>query len=255
MRLYSRQSDGTPITDAERAIGLNLLSKFRIERRSDKEDRELGRIIECCLDHPSNDGLARDLCQRVLEAVREYNVSAWDLNDLVDALTLTHPNAVLDILVEQASEEDEYGREFFRDLREFHPCPLRHLRDPDLITWADARPDLRYPALAKAIKFSNSSKEETQQEWSTTALALLENAPDPVQIVQIFYSRFHPGSFAGSYSAMLAKRIPLLEQLMDHANEDLSSWASEQLPEWQSNVDENRLIEESRARDRDESFE
>jgi len=58
-----------------------------------------------------------------------------DIGDVIEALTKVNPLAVLDILVEQAVEDEDVGRAPFEALRSNRPCPLDSIAPDVWLGW------------------------------------------------------------------------------------------------------------------------
>lgn len=261
MRVFSLRSDKKQLGEDDRAAGRELLSKLAFERRKNIEGHSLADIAAQCLVAPTDKPVADILCTRLLEAVSQYRVSAWDYSKLVSVLAAKFPISVLDILVERKGSQYHGRRAMFSDFRLHKKCPLDDV-DPDiLIGWANENPAERCIQLAKAIRVFQA-KDGTHDEdqpgelsWSPTALRLIATALDPIAVLETFKDRFHPSGWSGSLASVLASRMPLLEEIKDHSNETIANWAKANIDPYAQMVEQARASEERENRQRDERFE
>ncbi|HEY8262942.1 MAG TPA: hypothetical protein VIG26_01140 [Methyloceanibacter sp.] len=125
-----------------------------------------------------------------------------------------------------------------------------------MIEWCDKHPGARYPAMAGAISFVKGSEEEdVTSQWSSTALKLIERAPDRVAVIRTFVGRFHPSGWSGSLASILEGRKVLLEELKAHKNPDVVALATTEARRLADEVEATRQWEAKHDRERDERFE
>ena len=72
----------------------------------------------------------------------------------------------------------------------------------------------------KEIERDNAAS--TCVAWTTTAMRLMNEAPDPGEIVQIFRYRLHRSGWSGSLADILTRRVPLLEYLTNDPNQRIA---------------------------------
>lgn len=256
MRIFGARSDNQPVAEPVKVAGREFLSSLDLSRvRESQLDHMLGSVIKASLDSSKHDGLARRLCTNLLESIRSNELYAWDVGEILKALTDVSPRAVLDVLVDNGDEEDGASRSLLRDLREDRGSPLDNL-DPDFWSiWAAERANSRYLQLAQVLRFSANNEDERSKEWSPEALRLINEAPEPTKVLDAFRRRFFPMSWSGSRADILASRMPLLDALLTHGNSEVVEWARTNGPAFADLVEEERLREARQDRARDEAFE
>lgn len=253
MKLHSLNADKIKPNTVQRETGQLLLSKLTFNNKDDFDDYNLGKVIQACLDQEEDEPITQLMCQRMLQHLGAYRLNAWDLNRTFDALIKTHPKVVLDIFVEEADDQQETGRGIFRDLREDKPNALRNLSNEELKEWVNAKPDTRIYQLAKVIHYFDKNDEAL--EWSSIALWLISQSPDPTKTLDTFMYRFSPMSWSGSRASIMESRLPLLEYFTTHKALEISNWASTKLQILKKQVAEEREFETKRSRNQDERFE
>ncbi len=254
MRIFGRHSDKLPISESLKATGREFLSRVKLEKGA-QLDHMMAEVIKVAFDKPEREAQARAFCAKVIAALGGWEVSGWDLGDTITALAKTFPVVVLDILVEQAVDEDGMGQTLFQDIRGNRTCPLDAITNDVLIAWATQKPETRYELLARVVRFSNAGDEEHADGWSPAARMLIDAAPESVKVLDTLYRRFTPNGWSGSLADVLATRMPLLEALKHHPRADVSAWANAHALAYRVHVDRQRAVEAAEHRARDQTFE
>ncbi len=254
MRVFGRLSDKLPISESLRTTGREFLAKVELEKGAHL-DYMIGHVIEVAFDKQDYEDQARDFCNRILSAIRIWKVSAWDLGEIITALTKTFPVVILDVLVEQAVGEDGTGRTIFQDIRSDRACPLDHIPDDVWMAWATKKPESRYELLARVMRFSVAGDEDHAKGWSSAATKLIEVTPEAVKVLDTFLQRFSPSGWSGSLADTLATRTPLMEALKQHPKAEIAAWANAHAPAFAAHIDRLRAREAAEDRARDQTFE
>jgi hypothetical protein len=254
MRFFGKLSDKLPITESLKATGREFLGKVELEK-GPHFDYMIGQVIKVAFDKQEYEDQARAFCSRILSEIRMWNVHAWDLSEIITALTQTSPVVILDILVEQAAGADGIGWSVFQDIRNERACPLDHIADDVWMAWAAKQPETRYELLARVMRFSNAGDEDHAKGWSSAAVRLIEVAPKPEKVLDTFLQRFTPNGWIGSLADTLATRMPLIEALKHHSKPEVAAWADEHAPAFAAHIDRERVREAAEDRARDQTFE
>jgi hypothetical protein len=254
MHIFGRRSDKVPIAESLRATCREFLSTFELERGADL-DHMIGDVIEAAFDKVEYEEQARVFCVKTIAALKGWKVHSLDLKETITALTKTFPVVVLDMLVEQAFGEDGIGRAVFQDTPSDRSYPLDLVSDDVWITWASHRPETRYQLLAQVMRFSATGDESCANGWSPAALKLIEMAPEPAKVLDVFLERFRPNGWSGSLADILASRITLIDALKRHPNPAISAWANEHATGYAADVERERVYEAAEDRARDQAFE
>lgn len=257
MRIYGAVSDKLPVSETLKAAGRDLLERFPFQEKKVQGDHMLGVITRASLDKPEHEDLARRVCERIIDAARDFRISAWDMGETITALVTAFPRASLDIFVEEDEGYPYRGsRMVFHDIREHHrACPLQAMPEATWMSWADEKPDLRYTLLAGAVRYSDANDDDKSSAWSSAAERIINTAPNPSKALDIFFERFTPMSWSGSRAEIFASRILLMEALLHHPRAEVASWAKAKMPELRQAVEKMREREAREDRSRDERFE
>ena len=255
MRIFGIRSEKQAVSEIIKAAGRDFLAHIQFVGNSSRLGHMLGQIVEASFDKPEYENEARAFCTQLLQAIKGYEILAMDFGDVLEALTKRNPLAVLDILVEQAAE-DEDARTLFQDARPNRPCPLDSI-PPDLwLGWAAAKPEARFVYLAQVIRFSQGNDDDAATGWSAVAEQLINAAPDPAKVLDMFLHRFQPtGGWVGSLANTMASRGPMIEALTLHPRPEIAVWAKENVAKFSDRIARMREWEAGNNRSDHEAFE
>lgn len=233
MRAFGRRSDNLQISESLKATCRYVLSISELSKGDRGHvDHMFGEIIQVAFDKQEHEKEGRDFCIKILEGLKNWKITEWDVGDSITALIKTIPITVLDILVEQDSDEEGNNRSVFQDIRGNRVCPLDLMDDVIWMDWVAQKPESRASLLARVVQFSNTSNDEHSDGWSPAALKLIDAALEPKKILDIFLARFEPNRWSGSFADTLASRMPLIEVLKEHSNSEIVEWADKHAPEY-----------------------
>lgn len=135
--------------------------------------------------------------------------------------------------------------------------PFDQIPKEVLVEWCDEEPESRYPFAAKVCQLFNTTgpNDELSDSITKVAVELVNMAPNPAVIIEIFVGRFFPRSWSGSRANLLESRLPLFDQLIIEDNENLRSLIEAKKVAFEKEIAGEREFESSRERKRDSSFE
>lgn len=219
------------------SIGQELLARIVFSRENDRRDRmdyELSRIAEVCLIGTGAVPKAKKLCDKLVNALLDYQINFWDYTHLFESIARKQPRVFLDSFLNNCGVSNYHIRRLFADDFELSTNPLPQIADEVIIDWCGSNPSTRYPAAATAITAFRQINKENQLEWTPLALTLINKAPNPVAVLNELKRIFRPMSCSGSRADIMQKRLGLLARLKSHKNKVISEWANK----------EERLVEE-----------
>lgn len=256
MRIFGARSEKKAIGETLKAAGRDLLEHLDFGAQAQEPDHLLGEVVSASLDAPEHEEMARSLCVKIVESVKAYQLRSWNIGDLITALMEVSPIAALDTFVEGGEPDEDFDPRFlFRDIRENKACPLHVIAENVWTDWANQKPEPRFSRLAAVVKFADADDDEAGTVWSPTAEKIIDAAPAPTDVLNVFLSRFSPMSWSGSRADIMASRVRLMETLLIHKRPDVVRWAEENLPRFKLLVENERGHEAQRDRGRDERFE
>jgi hypothetical protein len=219
------------------------------------QDYRLAQIARICLNGQEGVDAAKQICQRLAEAITENCIYAFDYPDLLNALARTQPFVFLDVFLGNEKIEDYQRRRMFSDTLGKRDNPLNRISHDDLISWCDHDPEDRYPLIASAIQAFSESAETSELAWKPIVYSIFEKAPDLGVVLEHLTDIIRPTSWGGSLSDILQKRSVLFQSLYQHDNAEIRAWARSQYSALQEKIKREREREESFNRERYERFE
>lgn len=261
MRIHSARADKRSLDDEEKEAGREVLRRYEFSKEGHNDGYRVAEVAKACLVSPNDYTLVDKLCSRLLQSVTNHKAYAWHFAKLIAVLAAKFPLSVLNILVERNGAELGRHHSFFRHFIVKQPDPIEQIDEETLLDWAAEHPARRYLHLAEIVqpwRATDGSKVEHDEVrplvWTPVAMRLIDEAPEPVRITEIFLDRFHPMGWGGSLAQILESRIPLLEMLTEHENATVAAWAKVALTAFKATVKRQQESEARSARARDERF-
>jgi hypothetical protein len=177
MRLYSDKSDKRESVPEVAEAGRALLDAYKFHKRDsniDREDRELGRIVETSLQGAEGIPIVQRLVRNVMAAINRNDIYAHDQDDLITGLLHVHPTVVLDERFSGNAKARRRAAQAFGDLLRFHKNPLDVVPEKVVLDWADVDPAVRYPLIAASATLFRRPKDGEAHEWTPLTAKLLE---------------------------------------------------------------------------------
>lgn len=203
---------------------------FVQEKEKREQDRILSKIIKKCFIGDQAQLNAR--C--VLKKIKNYfekQAYPWNhYGKVLQALALVQPRIFLECMFDdgKTAEQDDLSSILMDTLRT-GTNPLSSIADEMILTWCGENPAVRYKKIAFNIT-PYIVKENGEWSWTSLALYLIDNTPDPLEMLDIFMANLHPTSWSGSITeAIWEKQIPLLEKLRNGGGGHISIWASNKI--------------------------
>jgi len=256
MRLHSNWTIKKPpvpeVAEAGRAL-LTAYSFQRTENGHQHEDYELGVIVRASLASDDGRPIARQLCRGLLAAAAGSSVTAFEYNDLMEALLKVHPDDVLDELVSGDEKAQSRSVNLIGEFTRHHKSPMDVVPDTTLIAWCDRDPKARYGFTAAIAPLFDKKSDQSPNGWKDIARTLLLNAPDKETVFKEIAKRLIPEGGVGSLSSQYESRLKLLNQLdlsdmpvlaepLAKTKDVLQGWADE----WRSRETERDLARSGR---------
>lgn len=266
MRLFSRNSDNSPLDSDEQEIGRYLLQKLKLTKNSKTEDYTLSEIARMCMRPELDADLAISICEKLLTSLSDYTISGFDFASFIGTISKLFPREVLDTLLEGASGTMEGRRSLFGSFSDHRVCPIQLMPEQEVLAWAKAAPEKRCIQLAEAMRpWRPLAPKQSQPhaiendthyiEWLPVVLELMKTAPNTKEVVEEFVYSLRPSGWSGSLADILENRLHLIEQLCTDENTKLSDAAKPALDAFKGWIAREREREAQESRKRDERFE
>lgn len=236
------------------ATGRELLLRVQFRNENQHPGYELDVVATACLVGPDSGPVAREVTERLKQAVAKHEIYVHSAKDLLTALFKREPLVVLDTLL--ACNEEEYvGIRMLRQFDDDQDHPLDAIASETLITWCNADPERRYELVASIIKFAHRPEPKGPLIWSGHAATLLANAPDRMRVLEAFIVRFKPSTWSGSRATQMETNARLLDSLEAIFPAELMDQVSRAKSHFAQEVERERVNETARDRTRHERFE
>lgn len=114
--------------------------------------------------------------------------------------------------------------------------------------WDMKDPRQRAVRAARLVKYFYSQEDNSGKVlWSPIAEKLIDLPDVGIDVLNVFYSRFHVGVSSGPWSNRFILRRPLLEDLTSHDDPSIRAWADDTLGKLDQHI--ARLTNEERTED------
>jgi hypothetical protein len=258
MRIFSddshKRQSGPEVVEAGRAL-LDSYEFRKQDGRADREDSELGRIVQVSLKGHEGIPIVRRMVRNMTAAINRHDIYARNQDDLITGLLRVHPTVVLDEMFSgDASAQRKVARAFLHLLGSLKN-PLDVVPDDTLLEWCDRDPALRYTLMAASVTLFKRPADDKPYEWTRLAPQLLTKAPDARAVFKEIVQRLHPTSWSGSLATKLESRLKLLEQPTLGITPALTEGFNEAKALLQDQIAAERRREANEDRDRSGRFE
>ncbi len=227
MRMRGDRTDGREIDPRLAAVGRSFLADSRTYAKDHaREDHGIATIAKLVLAVDKGGETAVAICRALRTASESNRVRCRDFDELCGLLMTTHPRVVLDEIIGEPVGEDRIGRFFGGYVRNDDDVDQSKIKFDEAVAlgWATENPGVRAVRLAEFIPYGKTM-EDGSLSWSPLARQLIDLAPDPVAVLNTFERRFWSGSIIGSLSGRFVRRRPLVENLLEHPDVRIRSWA------------------------------
>lgn len=255
MRLFSDRSAKRELEPELMETGRELLQRIEFRKNNNqRRDRQLSDIVKVSLTTSEDYSTAAEVSTRFLQAIANHEISGFDYDDLLAALLECQSAAVLDSLFSDESSERLSISVFYR-LGRHRKNPADRISCDAIVAWCERDRGRRYPLLASIVTFACCSEASDTLEWSEQAKTILNRAPDPRSVLEVFIKRFRPMSWSGSRASIMDANAQLLGSLELYIASDLVPFVSEAQVQLAQEVARARQRETEDDRVRDERFE
>ncbi|MFC5741551.1 hypothetical protein [Dyella tabacisoli] len=233
---------GPRITEVARTF----LASVPLSRRNQRLDHALKCLVEVFLKGAEGEAAAIELLVAVRKGLESYTLSKYDLTEMLAALFKVQPRAALEILVGDETDEGDAHTRRHAVAGGVRSSALARVPQDALLEWCREGGPKRWAHVAPLLPAFAPKTDEGGIQWSEAVLALLNQAPQPVEVAASLVDLIEPMSWSGSRAEVIKQRLPLLDELASV----LGPIHTEQLATWRSKI--NRTIEREMRRELDE---
>lgn len=225
------------------------------KRGHDLMDYDLAEIATVCLSEDGHEKEVKEICDNLCKAIVSNRVYSSNLKKYMAKIAEKKPLIFLESALGNKEIDDFNRRRIFSSYFERDENPLNGVSDQILINWCDEDPQSRYPLMVDSMQPFEKSPESGTMVWRKAVYSFFEKAPDLKSVLDNLAGAIRPNSWSGSLADILQTRLPLFEELNDHPNDEVKSWAKGQLSSLRLEIERAREWEDKRNRDVNESFE
>lgn len=200
---------------------------------------------------------AHTFCEHLKEADAAGEVYLFQLSGLLTEIAKLQPEAFLDAFFDVDVETELRRNRLFSFGLERSENPLAVISDEVILKWCTKKnPALRIQLIASnAPMFHRPGGKDASLEWKPLFRALVDKAPDRIDVLNHIADNVRPRSWSGSLHAILEESAALFEALQNDDDPVMREWAQDRLAWIKEWSESERRREEAERRDRDESFE
>lgn len=229
MRIFGDRTDKVPVNTALIELGRSFLTDRRTyTAQVAREDHGLTDIAKFALKGDKGEATAVAICRALRHEDKGNRHSLRDFEQLSALVMKRHPRAVLDEIVDKTDDEYLVGQFFggwSRNDEDFDAA-ASGLDYATMLAWVGEDPAGRAVKLAYFIPYAEREPETGTLRWTQIARNLVDIAPDPVAVLQLFEQRFFTGSGSGSFALRFVRRRPLVAAFTHHPDNRIAGWAS-----------------------------
>ena len=225
IRILSDRNEKRTLSPELLAAGRLVVEAFDFKQKSSHDAHSLGEVIQACLSGPEGVFAVERTMERLKTLHSNHEISFIEENEILGALLVAQPRATLSTLfTSESSKEDRTLYKLFGHY-DLLGSPFDRVPPTLLLSWCDEDAAARYPLIASQISAFNKNHNSNERQWNSTALALLERAPDRIEVLKCYIDQFCPMSWSGSRAAIWEANAQLLDTLENHTDVSLAAFA------------------------------
>ena len=255
MRIVQDQREYRPLSSELVEGGRVVVEACVFDRQSNREVHAVEDIIEACLLSPDTTPTVELIVDRLRAAKSNHSLGFTEENRILGALLMAQPYTVLNNVFAPGQPDARIGARGMFDRDYMLGSPLDRVPEATLLMWCDEDSSVRYPLIAsKMVPFGRNPQTDTVA-WKTSALTLLDHAPNKIEVLRQYIRHFQPMSWSGSKSATWEKNVRLLDEFEKYPDGKLAKFAAERKKELTASLDELKLQELASEQSENETFE
>lgn len=235
--------------DSLLAVGREIFRSVELDLdRRDHFDRLFSILAQYCIEDEVPDSELAALYESFKNKFTE-NFLLLQYPLVLQVMAKKHPQIFLDMFLLNSNIASIFSWNYKEHWKS--PNPLTVISSEEILKWCTQNPEKRFLKIADLILFYDG------YHMTETALLLLEKAPKPIEILdkykeQYFFSKKWKG--LGLASEIKSCRLAL-QELTSHENSVISQKSQLIVDELIEKEKEELIYEESRNKDREQSFE
>jgi hypothetical protein len=196
-------------------LARGLIASSSLIKVNQRLDHELAGVIRKFAVGSEGGSAARRILTSIRERSENGSLSRYDLSESLAALFQSQPFLALDLLVGDGPFDAHAYRRLHALAGGRRSSALSKIPLEALVQWCRDGPPDRWVHVAPLVPAFAPTENQDRPVWSDRVLALLQNAPDPVNVANSLVGLIEPMSWSGSRAEAIRGRLPLLDQLAD----------------------------------------
>jgi pimeloyl-ACP methyl ester carboxylesterase len=257
MRFHGLKQNKTyQVTEILKKKSASFLGDFDYSKENTKNDGldyDLTQIAKVCFSENIPKECAYSIFGNIRDAIVSHIIGRTDFPEFLSTMIQLEPILALDVFIGGEIKADYRLKDALRGRFDKKFSPFSRIEATSILSWCNIQPEQRFPVFASLITPHQTTENSTK--WTPLAIELINNAPDPIKVLNEFSSNLHPMSWSGSRAKILEKHLPLFKHLKVNSDIKIASWAIEKEIVWEKNIAREYENEDEKDIDRDERFE
>jgi hypothetical protein len=253
MRLHGDTEHKRMIDKDIRASGRELLKLLTYTGNESNLDHNLSLIVRKCLNGAEGGTAVKAICKRFKAALLIYKSNTSEFKGMLRGMVQVQPEAFLEGLLGGA---DAAKTVRVMDVMRFHRANvLDGIPDGALLKWCKEAPKERFAIAAAVITATEAADEDAEKQFTPLALRLIDEAPEPVKVLEVLGRRLIPRSWSGSLASVFEQNASVLTPLLGHRKKAVAAYATKLRADFDRQIASARAAELKESRQKDERFE
>jgi len=254
MRIVQVRHDKEALSPELIAAGRVVLETCEFGRRLNHDAHALEEVIQACLNSEDAIPIVQMLLARLRQARTDYRFFTEE-NRILGALFAAQPIVLLNDIFAPERQDEQTGFGSFFDRNDLLGSPLDRIPEATLLAWCEENSSVRYSLIAETMFPFVKAPDSAKPQWKPSALAILERAPNKIEVLTHYIDNFRPMTWSGSMSAAWEANAGLLDQFENHPDVELAAFVRLRRDELRRLLDDLKRQELESEKRENERFE
>lgn len=258
MRVHGKDDAEDSLGSDFRQVGLRAAIQRILRGGQDPGgsiDHDMECVVGAALRFDGNETEKVELLNTIFAVVDERYGSIHAFENAIKTTVALMPEAFLNRCFE-GTDEQLHRRLVFMRRGLLNGSPLAKVNVGTLIEWCRSRDDAGvWASVAEGICLWSNDGEQGAVTMSASAIRLLEAAPEPASVLEVFAERVTPSSCSGSLAAAMQARADAIGMLVGHVSEEIAVAAKSVSAKLTARIEHEKVREQQRDEEREQRFE
>lgn len=258
MRLHDKNIAVDTLGAEFRQIGLRAAIQSILSDHSDPGG-SMGYHMECVINaalrFEGNEVEKRKWLDSIFSVIDRHYGHVHSCESAIETTAMLMPEAFLNRVFEGSEEQQELRLFFICDHGD-RQSPLAKIDMDALIEWCRARNDINvWASIAAGISLWEKNEEQEGLTMSESSLRLLEAAPAPTVVLEVFAERIRSSSWTGNGINVMESRADVIRKLVEHERADIAAAVQSVSAKLIELIKDEKEREQRRDREHEQRFE